>query len=183
LALELREIQIPGVHIETVENKKRALALRLVQEAFDLDHNGILDEAERAATRLILYGQSFGGAATVKFSRQMRDLGIPVVLTIQIDSVGVGDEVIPSNVRRAANLYQNNGILIQGEARIRAEDPSRTEVIGNFEYDYTNKEIDISFVPWHKKIFRISHTKMNYDQEVWDRVKELVLSEIQRVSQ
>jgi hypothetical protein len=81
-------------------------------------------------------------------------------------------------VRRAANLYQPNGIFIKGESWIRAEDPDKTEIIGNFEFDYSLREIDISFVPWYKKLFRISHTKMNYDPEVWGRVRSLILEEV-----
>jgi hypothetical protein len=177
-ALELRQVGNPGVHVETFENQKRGLALRLVREILDHDQNGALDQEERDSARLILYGQSFGGAATVKFARQLYELDIPVLLNIQIDSVGLGDERIPPNVKRAANLYQPNGIFIKGEPRIRADDPTRTEIIGNFEYDYSEKEIDISFVPWFKKIFRSSHTKMNYDPDVWERVKSLILKEI-----
>jgi thioesterase domain-containing protein len=69
-----------------------------------------------------LYGQSFGGAAVVKLARQLDKLGVPVLLTVQIDSVGRGDARIPPNVARAASLFQRNGVLISGEAPIVAED-------------------------------------------------------------
>jgi hypothetical protein len=96
-------------------------------------------------------------------------------LTVQIDSVGRGDALIPPNVRHAANLYQRNGKIIRGEPAIRAENPDTTKILGNFKYDYRNKKIDISGIPWHKKIFRADHTKMNLDPDVWKQVKELIL--------
>ena len=34
-----------------------------------------------------------------------------------------GDGSIPTNVRAALNLYQDNGAVIRGERPIRAEDP------------------------------------------------------------
>jgi hypothetical protein len=171
---------LPGVHVETVENMKRDLALRLVRAAFDRDRDGALGEAERRSARLVVYGQSFGGAAVVKFARQLDAIGVPVLLTVQVDSVGRDDAVIPPNVARAANLFQRNGWVIRGEPEIRAADPARTEVVGNFEYDYRGKRIDISKVSWFKKIFRVAHTKMEYDPDVWARVEELLLGALPR---
>jgi hypothetical protein len=175
LALELRAMKRSGLHVETVENGRRDLALQLVRNALDRDENGLLSDKEKESARLILYGQSFGGAAVVKFANQLHHLRIPVLLTIQIDSVGRHDDVLPENVVAAANLFQRNGMIIRGEPDIRAQNPAKTRIIGNFEFDYKNKQIDLSSVPWYKKIFRTSHTKMNHDPEVWKKVKEMIL--------
>ncbi len=180
LALKLRARRLPGLHVETVENTKRNVALRLVREAFDRNRDGTLDAPERKAARLIVYGQSFGGAAVVKFARQLQELGVPILLTVQIDSVGLGDGKIPANVRRAANLYQRDGLLIEGEAPVVAEDPQRTEILGNFLYVYKDKEIDLSHESWWRKIFRIPHLKMENDPEVWAHVERLILDEVGR---
>jgi hypothetical protein len=102
-------------------------------------------------------------------------MDVPVALTVQIDSVGRNDRIIPSNVARAANLFQRNGWFIRGEPEIRADDPARTAIVGNFEFDYSRKKIDISGVSILKKAFRIAHTKMEYDQQVWDKVEGLIL--------
>ena len=177
LALKLRAMNLPGVHIETVENKRRALALELIEKAFDRNHDGRLDDEERAAVRLIVYGQSFGGAAVVKLARELEARGVPILLTVQVDSVGRGDDVIPANVRRAANLYQRDGWLIRGEPEIRAADPARTEILGNFRFSYKEKEVDMSQVPWHQRLFRDAHAKMCNDPEVWEKVEELVLGD------
>lgn len=176
LALKLRAMKLPGVHVETLENRKRKLALELIRNAFDRDGDGELDEAERRDVRLILYGQSFGGAAVVKLAKQLQKMEVPVLLTVQVDSVGLGDQIIPSNVRRAANLHQQEGRVIRGEAPIFAEDPEKTEMLGNYQFSFRNKKVDLSGVPWHKKIFRVAHSKMNVDPGVWAKVEELILS-------
>lgn len=171
----LRQQGIPGVHVETVENLKRGLALRLVRACLDSNGDGRLQPEERLQARIIVYGQSFGGAAVVKFAHQLDRLGIPVLLTVQVDSVGRGDGVIPPNVRAAANLYQDNGRLIRGEAPIRAADSSRTRILGNFRFDYSNLDIDLSHLRWYKKIGRRAHAKMDRDPAVWRKVEELIL--------
>ena len=175
IARRLRERGLPGVHVETVENKKRDLGVRLVRSALDANRDGQLQSSERRQARIVVYGQSFGGAAVVKFARQLDALGIPILLTIQVDSVGRGDGMIPPNVRAAANIYQDNGRLIRGEAPIRADDPSRTEILGNFRFDYANSPIDVSDLPWYKTLARIAHAKMDRDPEVWKKVETLIL--------
>ena len=175
LALKLRSMLYPEVHVETVENKKRKLALRLICEAFDRNQDGKLDETERGSVCLILYGQSFGGAAVVKLAKQLKEKAIPVLLTVQIDSVGMDDGIIPSNVARAANLFQKNGLLVRGEPEIRPEDANKTEIIGNFEFDYRDKTIDLSEVFWFKRIFRTAHSKMDFDPMVWKKVEAIIL--------
>lgn len=178
LALKLRAMNLPGVYVETVGNRKRALALRLIQNAFDRNRDGELTADERASARLIVYGQSFGGAAVAKLARQLHELGIPVLLTVQIDSVGRGDAVIPANVRRAANLYQSDGWFIRGEPEIRAQDPQKTEIVGNFRFSYKEKKVDLSGVPWYRIIFRKAHAKMDRDPAVWAKVEELIRAEL-----
>ncbi len=175
IARRLRQRNLSGVHVETVENQKRDLALRLVREALDANRDGRLESEERIQARIVVYGQSFGGAAVVKFARQLDALGIPILLTIQVDSVGRGDAMIPPNVRAAANIYQDNGRLIRGEAPIRAVDPTRTKILGNFRFDYADSPIDVSDLPWYKTLARIAHAKMDRDPKVWNKVKKLIL--------
>jgi hypothetical protein len=181
LALKLRAQYPDAVRVETVENKKRRLAIELIRRSFDRNLDGQLDAQERASVRLILYGHSFGGAAVVKLARQLDQMGVPVLLTVQVDSVGRDDRIVPANVARAANLFQRNGWFIRGEPEIGAEDPTRTEIIGNFEFDYRNKKTDLSEVSWMKKIFRSAHTRMDFDPAVWALVEELIVKEIHRL--
>lgn len=178
LALKLRAMNLPGVHVETVENKKRKLAVELIRNAFDRDRDGHLDERERTSVRLIVYGQSFGAAAVVKLARQLKKIEVPILLTVQVDSVGRGDKVIPSNVGRAANLFQRDGFIIKGERDIQPEDPAKTTIVGNYKFDYEGKKIDLSEVSWLKRLFQAAHTKMDHDPEVWALVEKLILEAI-----
>lgn len=175
MAVRLRSMGLPRTHVQTVENTKRDLALRFVQAALDRNGDGTLSEEERGSARIILYGQSFGGAAVAKFARQLHREGVPLLLTVQVDSIGLGDEVVPPNVRRAANLYQRNGRFIRGPQEIRAEDPSKTEILGNWKFNYRKSKIDVSDLPWHKTVLRKDHAKMDRDPEVWGKVEELIL--------
>lgn len=183
LALKLRSGTDPRLRVETVENRKRNLAIELIRNSLDRNRDGLLDPHERVAARLILYGQSFGGAAVVKLAWQLKAMNVPVLLTVQIDSVGRGDRVIPSNVRQAANLFQRNGIVIRGEPAIVAEDLAKTVILGNFEFDYRRKQVDISRVPWHKKVFRVAHNKIEHDPDVWAKVEKLILAAVAEVSE
>jgi hypothetical protein len=47
----------------------------MIRRAFDRNRDGQLDAQERAGVRLILYGQSFGGAAAVKLARELERMG------------------------------------------------------------------------------------------------------------
>jgi len=183
LADRLRARQLPATHIEVVENKHRTLAMELVRRALDRNRNGKLEPEECRSARVILYGQSMGGAAVVKAARELNEIGVPVQLTVQIDSVGAGDARIPANVRRAANLFQPNGALIRGEKEIRAEDPARTEILGNFSYDYKQRKIELprnAHVKWYKRMFWLAHTQMEFDPAVWEKTEALILAERNR---
>ncbi len=180
VALQLRNRNLPGVHVETVENNRRSIALELVRNAFDRNRDGKLDPGEAASARVVLYGQSLGGAAVVKLARELKALGVPVLLTVQIDSVGFNDSHLPDNVRAAANLYEDSGWLIHGEPKIRADDPSRTAVLGNIRFNYRMKQIDLSDLPWYRKAFRVDHIRVEHDPDVWAKVEELLLAELHK---
>jgi hypothetical protein len=173
---EIDSMNLPDIHIETLENRKRDLAMELILNSFDSNQDGYLDERERGRARLIMFGHSLGGAAVVKLSNNLRELGIPVLLTVQIDSVGFtyDDHVIPSNVRSAANLYQLDGWLLVGEDEIVPEDPEKTKIITNLKFDYKGKEVDMSGVPWERRLLSVPHSKMDADPEVWSRAKRVV---------
>lgn len=176
LALELRAREIQGFHIETAENRKRALALRLVKASLDRDRDGKLSDVERESARIVIYGQSFGGAAVAKFARELERENIPVLLTVQIDSVGKDDHIIPPNVKAAANLYQREG-LIRGEDEIRAADPAKTRILGNVRYTYKGREVPLPpKLAWFKRALRSPHVKMNHDPQVWAEVEQLILA-------
>jgi hypothetical protein len=171
LALRLRDLSTS----ETFSNRSRGLAEEFLLETLDRNGDGIIDPSE--SRTLVIYGQSFGGAATVKFAWRLANMRVPVYLTVQIDSVGTGDDRIPPNVAFAANLYQRNGWFIRGENPIRAIDPSHTRILGNWKFDYGSSpgsEISLVGLPWWKTFLRVTHTKMDRDPRVWELVERLV---------
>jgi hypothetical protein len=106
---------------------------------------------------------------------------VPVLLAVQMDSVGVDDAEVPSNVRRAVNFFQRDDyFFIRGERELRAEDASRTEILGNYRFKYRGKKVDLSDGRWYQKIFRNAHVKMEQDPDVWAQVEAIILEEIRK---
>jgi hypothetical protein len=162
----LRTLELPNVHIETVENHRLELAKELIEKAFPHGNH-----------RIIIYGHSLGGSATVGLARWLQKQNIPVLLTVQIDSVGFRDEKIPPNVFRAANLYQRDFGPVRGEPKIKAQDKKRTQILGNWRYRYPFKRIVLpAGAPFYQNFVMIPHLKMEYDPEVWFKVESLILS-------
>lgn len=178
--LRLRAMNLPGVHVETIENTARHLAIDLIRKSLDRNGNGELDEPEKRAARIILFGQSFGGAAVNKLSHQLAAMGVPVLLLVQVDSVGRRDGLVPANVAKAANFYQREGFFVRGERNFRAADPQKTKILGCFEYSSRGKKIDISKSPWVQRTFMTAHTKMDSDPEMWAKVEAILLEEIRK---
>jgi hypothetical protein len=173
MVLRLRET--PGVQAESIGNHKRRLALDLVKRAFDRDQNGHIDAAESARARLVLFGQSLGGSATVRLARELETLGVPILLTIQVDSVGVGDGLIPANVRSAANFYQGGLLTIRGEKQIRAADPAKTTILLNRKWQ---DQFVYRLLPDQRlrRLFGGGHARMELDPLLWGQVESIVRS-------
>lgn len=178
LALRLRESAPRGVFIETADNHSRATVRKFIREAFDTNRDGRLDRIEAARAQIICYGQSFGGAACIHLARELERWGVPVRLTVQVDSVGRKDHLIPANVRRAVNLYQRDPGPIRGQAQIRAADPRRTTVLGNIRHTYLFRHVDMTEYPAAARRFPNSHWKMDNDPLVWAEVEGFLRAEI-----
>ncbi len=178
LALRLRDSTPANVFVETADNHSRGTVRKFIREALDRNGNGKLEPEEARAAQVICYGQSFGGAACVYLARELHRWGVPVRLTVQVDSVGRRDHTIPANVRRAVNLYQRDPGPIRGRARIRAADPSKTTILGNLRHTYLFRDIDLSNYPPAVRRFAISHWKMDNDPLVWAEVEGFIRAEI-----
>ena len=139
-----------------------------ILDLLDADHDGTLSAEERQDARIILYGHSWGGSEIITLARKLKKDGIPVLLTIQVDSVskiGQSDEIIPANVAQAANFYQPNGIL-RGKRKIRPADPAHTRIIGNFRFDYKASPYICKEYPWFDHILAKPHTQIECDPKV-----------------
>lgn len=160
---------------ETFGNHDRGRALRYIREHLDQDRDGKLNEAEKNGAVVILYGQSMGGGAVVKTARTLKKWGVPVRLTVQVDSFGLRDSRIPANVRNAANFYQHEWLTIQGETEIRPEDPARTRIVANERMHYpfylpTLKRPESRVRRW----LGGGHARMEADPVVWAQVELLI---------
>lgn len=146
----LRERYPSVVHAEVFSNHDGKKALRRVLQLLDTNRDGVLTADEKEQASIIIYGHSWGGSQAVTLARQLGQQGVPVLLTIQVDSVhkpGHDDAVIPRNVRNAINVYQTKG-LIHGRSSIGAADRSRTNIIGNFQMTYQDRRINCDNYPW-----------------------------------
>jgi hypothetical protein len=180
LAARLRKEYPAGVDVETFESYRGEKAHQEILKLLGANHDGTLTVEEKQNARIILYGHSWGGSESVNLARALEKDGIPVLLTLQVDSVskpGNNDTIIPANVAQAANFYQVHGLL-RGHHDIRAADPSRTRIIGNFRFDYKTSSLKCSEYPWYDRIFVKPHTQIECDPIVWNQVESLIRSNL-----
>jgi hypothetical protein len=176
--LQLRQMGLPGVWTESLANRRMKLGVELVRRAFDWNANGRLDPDEARQARVILFGQSLGGAAAIRCARELEKAGAPVLLTVQVDSVGAGDGVIPANVRAAANFYQREPLTIWGRSSIRAADPSRTAILRNQRFHYPFFLPAFQPESWMRRNLGGGHARMEADPFVWAEVLGLIRAAI-----
>jgi hypothetical protein len=180
LAARLRKAYPSGVDVETFENYHGENARKKILALLDADHDGTLTDGEKHDARVILYGHSWGASEAITVARELEGNGIPVLLTVQVDSVSKfrqNDTIIPANVARAANFYQPDG-FIHGQSEIRAADPSRTKIIGNFRFDYKGSAYNCNEYPWFDRLLVKAHTQIECDPSVWGQVEALIRSDL-----
>jgi pimeloyl-ACP methyl ester carboxylesterase len=151
-------------------------ALKLVLKLLDVDGDGKLSAGEKGAARIVIYGHSWGASETVALAKKLNDLSIPVLLTVQVDSVqkmNENDGMIPPNVREAANFYETEGLL-HGRTLIAAMDPAKTTILGNYESSYKTAPVSLDGYPWFARTFMKQHIEIENDAAVWDRIEALI---------
>jgi hypothetical protein len=176
LAARLRQEYPTGVNVETFESYHGGSARGAILKLLDANHDGTLTAEEKQNARIILYGHSWGGWASISLARALERDGIPVLLTVQVDSVTAfwrNDTTIPANVAQAVNFYQPHG-LVRGHHDIRAADAARTRIIGNFQFDYTTSSLSCAEYPWYDRIVVKPHTQIECDPIVWGQVESLI---------
>jgi len=180
VAMHLRHSHPVGVYAEVFENTEGPAALKEILRLLDVNHDGVLSAAEKLHARIILYGHSWGASETVTLAHHLQSDGIPVLLTVLVDrvsKVGEGDERIPANVAQAVNFYQLDGLL-HGWRTIRAADPARTQILGNYQFDYKNNPVSCDQYPWYARLFMGPHIEIENDPRVWNQVESLIASKL-----
>jgi hypothetical protein len=179
-AAQLRHRYPTAVDVKIFGNHSRQAALDHVLRLLNSTGGGMLTAADRAQAKIIIFGHSWGGTETVTLARELERKRIPVLLTIQIDSIskpGEENSVIPSNVEKAVNFYQSRGLL-HGRAEILAMDPLRTNIVGNFEMTYKDHPVNCDEFPWFARVFTKPHIEIENDPRVWAEVASLIDSEL-----
>jgi hypothetical protein len=180
VADRIRKDYPSNVYVRVFENHRRELAHQLILKLLDTNHDGALSDEEKRNARIILYGMSWGGSETVVMAQELQAEKIPVRLTIQVDSVQKmqeNDAIIPSNVSEAVNYYESDGFL-HGRPEIRAADPSRTKILGNFRFSYTAMPDACENYPWWDRLFVKPHTAIECDPVVWRQVETLIRTKL-----
>jgi pimeloyl-ACP methyl ester carboxylesterase len=181
LAQKIRPDLPKDASIQIFENRHRKSAYRSILQLLDTNHDGVLSTAEKAQARIILFGHSWGASAVVMLSRELDRAGIPVLLTVQVDSVAKPwqrDKVIPDNVAEAANFYQPHG-LVHGRAQITAANDSKTQIIGNYRFDYQGTPVQCVGGSWFQRTFTPSHMESQCDPHLWTQVEGLILQQME----
>jgi pimeloyl-ACP methyl ester carboxylesterase len=177
----LRDRYRPDMHAEVFGNHCGRQALHEVLRLLDGDGNSNPSSTEKEHARIIIYGHSWGAAEALVFARELGKQGIPVQLTIQVDSIaklGRDDSRIPSNVVNALNFYQSRGPL-HGRTEIVATDPAQTTIIGNLQMTYKGHRINCDNYPWYARVFNKPHHEIENDPRVWDLAASLIDSEVE----
>lgn len=170
-----------GTYVRVFENRHRKSAYNAILRLLDRDHDGVLTGEEKAQAHIVLFGHSWGASAVVLLARELDRIGIPVLLTVQVDSVAKlwqSDGIIPDNVAAAVNFYQPHG-FIHGRSLIRAADTSKTQILGNYRYDYNQAPVKCEGTSWFDRAFMASHIESECDPHLWSRVEDLVRQRLQ----
>ncbi|HEX3435606.1 MAG TPA: hypothetical protein VHT24_02485 [Pseudacidobacterium sp.] len=181
-AAHIRENYSGAVYAEVFGNHERRGAFNQILLLLDADHDHVLTTDEKRHAKIILYGHSWGASAVVMLARELEHEQIPVQLTIQIDSIakpGQEDSTLPSNIFHAVNFYQSSGLL-HGVSEIKAADPTQTTILGNFQMNYKDHQINCNAFPWYSRIFTKPHLEIENDPRVWGQVRLLVDAELAR---
>lgn len=180
LAKKLQESYPRRVYAAVFANHDAKDALTSVLHLLDENRDGSLSTDEKNAARIVIYGHSWGASETVAFARRLNALSIPVLLTIQVDSVqklNENDRDIPPNVREAINFYQADGLL-HGRSLIEAMNPKQTTILGNYESSYKDKPVSCANYPWFARTFMKSHIEIENDPSVWGKVAALIRAKL-----
>jgi len=176
LAQRIRQTAPEATYVRVFENRRRKQAYDAIVSRLDINHDGVLSAQEKNLAHIILFGHSWGASAAVALARDLRRQGIPVLLTVQVDSVAKwwqNDSLIPDNVANAANFYQTEGI-IHGRRQIKAIDSGKTEILGNYLVDYKKTPVHCPEASWWDRIVTPGHMQSECDPRLWSQVENLI---------
>jgi len=181
LARRIRTALPDGTYVRIFENRRRKQAYSAILHLLDQDRDGTLSTQEKSRAHIILFGQSWGASAAVLLARDLRRQNIPVMLTVQVDSVAKlwqNDSIIPDNVSEAINFYQTHG-LIHGRRQIIAADPEKTDILGNYLVDYRKHPVNCPQASWTDRLLTPSHMQSECDPHLWSQIEDMVRNRLE----
>jgi len=176
LAQKLRASYPRHLRVAMFQNWHRKAAHQTILQWLDTGQDGHLTDEEKRNAHIILFGHSWGAAAVISLARELKREKIPVLLTIEVDSIGKpsqNDGVVPANVAYAVNFYQTRGLL-HGRCRITAADPAQTKILGDYFRDYNKPPAECSQYPWLTRHLFQGHTAIECDPQVWSQIEDLI---------
>jgi hypothetical protein len=176
LAQKLQSSHPEHLRVAMFQNWHRRAAHQTILRWLNTGGDGHVTDEEKRGAHIILFGHSWGGAAVISLARELQQEKIPVLLTIQVDSIakpGHDDRVVPANVAYAVNFYQTRGLL-HGRPRITAADPARTRILGDFFQNYNKPPAECSRYPWLTRHLFSGHTAIECDPQVWSQIEDLI---------
>ena len=93
---------------------------------------------------IVLIGHSFGADSTIEVAERLRAQGLTVSRLVQIDTVGVGDDLLPANVESGLNFFQTTGFFFErGEPSVGGSTNVNAEILlGVDPADLSHTDID-----------------------------------------
>jgi hypothetical protein len=176
LAQQIQRTVPKDTYVRVFENRRRKDAYTAILRLLDTNRDGVLSAEEKARARIVLFGHSWGASAAVLLARDLRREGVPVLLTVQVDSVAKvwqNDSIIPDNVAEAVNFYQPHGI-IHGRRQITAANPEKTEILGNYLVDYKKNPVQCQNYAWWDHVFTNGHMQSECDPHLWAQIENMV---------
>jgi len=68
--------------------------------------------------------------------------------------------------------------LLHGQPQIRAANPARTRILGNFRSGYKTKPFSCGQYPWWDRLIMKPHIQIECDPAVWNQVESLIRSNL-----
>ena len=123
LATRLGKESSATLQVRVFENHRGEQAREEVLRLLDTNKDGALSAEEKSGARIAIYGHSWGASEAVALARALEREQIPVLLTVQVDSVqkaGEDDASIPANVLRSGRqLLINRRVARRAAANSR----------------------------------------------------------------
>ena len=180
VAKDLQEHNPHNVYAAVFANSDSRAALSTVLKLLDINKAGCLSAKEKSSARIVIFGHSWGASEGITLARRLSQLDIPVLLTVQVDSVekfNENDATIPANVHEAINFYQLEGFL-HGRSVITATDPKQTTILGNFQSSYKNNPVTVDGYSWYARAFMRKHIEIENDPVVWGKIEAMIQAKV-----